>query len=85
MTKTVRLVEKRDWKALSDKFALMIDGWSEMGSSTHYVCVDAFLQAKQVRQSTFYGFCASVGRNFIHRRQPFGSATIRFECLRKVY
>ena len=35
MTKTVKLVEKEFEKTLPDKFALMIDGWSKMGSSTH--------------------------------------------------
>ena len=54
LTKTARPLEKDIETALLDKFDLMIHGWSEMGSSTHYVGVYAFLQAKQVRQSTFF-------------------------------
>ena len=81
MTQTVRLVEKEIEKALAEKFALMIGAWSEMGSSTHYVGVYAFLPSKAGQTVLFSGICGSGRRNFIHRRQSFGIVGIRLECL----
>ena len=51
MNKMVSTVEKEISEKLSQFFGLMIDGWTEMGSSTHYLGVFGLFSDKSTGQS----------------------------------
>ena len=51
MNKMVSTVEKKISEKLPQFFGLMIDGWTEMGSSTHYLGVFGFISDKSTGQS----------------------------------
>ena len=68
-------MEKEIEQALPDKFALVIDGWSEVGSSAHYVGVYAFFRSK-AGQTKYFFWLLRLWLTKLHTPQkPFGIDT----------
>ena len=70
MTKTVKEVEKLSHE-MPSSFGLIIDGWSVMATSTHFIGVFAVYSARGERKLSLLGFAPLVDEDIVECRQSY--------------